>query len=103
MKIQKIIGLVALAFAVVAAFVNVPYAAAILAILGIPIGLATSGDAHVRVLVSALVLNLLGHAFDAIPAVGLYVGSIIANVGIFVAGGALAIVFKNIYARIRSS
>jgi hypothetical protein len=99
-KIQKIIGLVALAIAVVAAFVNIPYAAVILAILGIPIGLATAGDAHVRVLVSALVLNLLGHAFDALPAVGLYVGGIIGNVGIFAAGAALAIVFKNIYRRV---
>ncbi len=100
MKIPKIIGLVALAIAVIAAFVNIPYAAVVLAILGIPIGLAAPGDAHVRVLVSALVLNLLGHAFDAVPAVGLYVGSIIGNVGIVLAGGALAIVFKNIYARL---
>jgi hypothetical protein len=100
MNIRKIVGLVSLAVAVVAAFVAFPYAALVLALLGIPIGLAAPGDAHVRVLVSALVLNLLGHAFDTIPAIGPYVGAIIANVGIALAGAALAIVFKNIYARL---
>ena len=50
MNIQKIIGLVALAIAVVAAFVSIPYVAAILVLLGIPIGLWAAGDAHVRVL-----------------------------------------------------
>jgi hypothetical protein len=100
MNIRKIVGLVAVAVAVIAAFVAFPYATLVLALLGIPIGLATPGDAHVRVLVSALVLNLLGHAFDTIPAIGPYVGAIIANVGIVLAGAALAIVFKNIYARL---
>jgi len=100
MNIRKIVGLVSLAVAVVAAFFAFPYAALVLALLGIPIGLAAPADAHVRVLVSALVLNLLGHAFDPIPAIGPYVGAIIANVGIVLAGAALAIVFKNIYARL---
>jgi hypothetical protein len=54
----------------------------------------------VRLLVSALVLTGLGHAFDALPAVGPSIGSIIVNVGILVAGAALTIVFKNIYARV---
>jgi hypothetical protein len=100
MNVRKIVGLVAVAVAVIAAFVAFPYATLVLALLGIPIGLATPGDAHVRVLVSALVLNLLGHAFDTIPAIGPYVGAIIANIGIAIAGAALAIVFKNIYARL---
>ena len=100
MNIQKIIALVALAIAVIAAFVSIPYVAAILVILGVPIGLWAAADAHVRVLVSALVLNTLGHTFDAIPAIGPYVGSIVGNVGIALAGAAVAIVFKNIYARL---
>jgi hypothetical protein len=54
----------------------------------------------VRILVSALVHNVLGHAFDAIPAVGVYVGGIIANFGVVLAGAAVAIVFKNIYKRL---
>jgi hypothetical protein len=99
-NIRKIIGLIALVIAVVAAFVTIPYAAAILAILGIPIGLAAAADAHVRILATALVLNVLAHTFDTIPAIGPYVGNIIVNVGVVLAGAALAIVFKNIYARL---
>jgi hypothetical protein len=99
-NIQKIIALVALAIAVIAAFVSIPYVAAILVILGIPIGLWVAGDAHVRVLVSALVLTMLGHAFDAIPAIGPYIGSIDVNAGVVLAGAAVTIVFKNIYARL---
>jgi hypothetical protein len=97
---RKIVGLVTLAVAVIAAFVAFPYAALVLALLGIPIGLGVPADAHVRVLVSALVLNLLGHAFDTIPAIGPYVGAIILNMGVALAGAALTIVFKNIYARL---
>jgi|SRR5882672_1192783 len=100
MNIRKIIGLVLLAIAVLAAFVGIPYAAVILAVLGIPIGIMAAADAHVRLLVSALAVNVLAHSFDALPAVGPYVGSIIVNIGIGIAGAALAIVFKNIYLRL---
>jgi hypothetical protein len=99
-NITKIIGYVAVALAVVAAFANIPYAAAVLVVLGIPVGLAAVADAHVRILASALVLNLLGHAFDALPAVGTYVGGIIANLGLVLAGAAVTIVLKNIYKRL---
>ncbi len=101
MNTRRIVGLVTLAVAVIAAFVAFPYAALVLALLGIPIGLGVPGDAHVRVLVSALVFNLLGHTFDTIPAIGPYVGAIIVNIAIVLAGAALTIVSKNIYARLK--
>ena len=100
MSPRKILMLVSLAVAVVAVFVAFPYAALILALLGIPIGLAVPGDAHVRVLVSALVFGLLGHTFDTIPAIGPYIGAFILNIGIILSGAALTIVSKNIYARL---
>lgn len=103
MNTRKIVGLVALALALLAAFVSIPYVPLILALLGIPIGLAAPGDAHVRVLVSAVVLNMLAHAFDTIPGLGPYVGSFIVNAGLVFAGAALAIVFKNVYARLTES
>jgi hypothetical protein len=99
-NIRKIVGIVSLAVAVVAAFVAFPYAALVLALLGIVVGLGVPADAQVRVLASALVLSLLGHAFDTIPAIGPYVGAIILNIGIGLAGAALTIVFKNIYLRL---
>ena len=54
MNIQKIIALVALAIAVVAAFISIPYVAAILVVLGVPIGLWAAGDAHVAMVRTGL-------------------------------------------------
>ena len=56
MNAQKIAGLVGVLLAIVASFVTVPYAAAVLLILGLFIGLSIIPDHHVRVMVSALVL-----------------------------------------------
>ena len=97
---HKIISLLAIALAAVATFVGIPYAAAILVVLGIEIGLAAPEDAHMRVLVSALVLNGLSHVWDAIPGIGSYLTGFIGNVGLILAGAATTIVCRNIYLRL---
>jgi len=99
MNIQKIVGWIAVALAVIGAFVTIPYAAAILLVAGLVVGY-TINDEHVRVLVSALVLNGLAHAFDAIPEAGPYLSSILANVGVFAAGAALIIILRNLVKRL---
>jgi hypothetical protein len=99
MNIQKIVGWIAVALAVVGAFVNIPYVAAVLLIAGLVVGY-TINDEQVRVLVSALVLNGLAHAFDAIPGVGSYLSSIIASIGVFAVGAALIIVLRNLAKRL---
>lgn len=101
MNIQKILILVALVVALVAAFVAIPYAALILAALGLIIGFNIVADEHVRVLVSALALKYLADTFGTLPAAGDEVTSIIGNVAAVVAGAALMIVFRNIYARVK--
>ena len=101
MGVQKIVGLVAVALAVVAAFVAIPYAGPILAILGLVMGFSMVAEEHVRVLVSALVLTALAGTFGGIPQAGPYVTAIISNVAAIAAGAALMIVFRNIYARIK--
>ena len=60
MNAQKIVGLVAILLAIVGAFVTIPYAAAILLILGLFVGLSIIPDHHVRVMVSALVRGRRG-------------------------------------------
>jgi hypothetical protein len=99
MSFQKIILLVALLLAVVAAFTTIPYAAPILAVLGLIAGFWIVPEEHVRVIVSALALKYLGDTFGAIPQVGGYVTSIIGNIALLAAGAALMIIFRNIYAR----
>jgi hypothetical protein len=100
-NVYKILGLIALLLAIVAAFVSVPYAGVVLAVLGLAIGLNVAADAHVRILVSAVALRALAGTFDGIPAIGPTLTSIIGNIGSVVAGMALLIIFRNIYNRIR--
>jgi|SRR5689334_10688151 len=99
MKLQKIIMLGALLLAVVAAFTAVPYAALILAVVGLVVGFKVVADEHVRVLVSALVLRLLVDTFATVPEAGQYITAIIGNVATLAAGAALMIVFRNVVKR----
>ena len=101
MNAQKIAVLIGILLAIVGAFVSIPYAAAILLILGLFIGLSIIPDHHIRVMVSALVLAGLSHTFDAIPQIGSYLATILSSFGVLTAGAALMIVMRNAYLRFR--
>ncbi len=99
MSLQKILLLVALALVLIATFVTVPQAATILAVLGLVLGFWIVPDEHVRVIVSALALRYFSGTFGAIPNVGDYITSLLGYLSMLVAGAALMIIFRNIYAR----
>ena len=101
MSIEKIVGLVGVAVAVVAAFVAIPQLATILLVAGLVVGIYVIGDHHVRVMVTALVLAGLSGSFSAVPAVGTYIAAILANIGVLVTGAAVMIILRNIYARLK--
>jgi hypothetical protein len=101
MNLQKILGLLGIVLAIVGAFVAIPYAAAILLILGLVVGTNIIADHHVRVMVSALVLTGLAQVFDALPGVGSYLTAIFANIGVLAAGAAFMIILRNVYARFK--
>jgi hypothetical protein len=95
----KIVGWVAIAIAVVGAFVDIPYAGLLLVLLGLVGGYAIAAEDHVRVLVSALVLTSLSGVLMNIPEVGSYLTSIFSAAGTFAAGAALMIVACNVWKR----
>jgi hypothetical protein len=95
----KIIGWVAIAIAVIGAFVEIPYAGLLLVLLGLVGGYAIAAEDHVRVLVSALVLTSLSGVMMNIPEVGQYLTSIFSAAGTFAAGAALMIISCNIWRR----
>jgi hypothetical protein len=101
MNAQKIVGLVAVALAVVGAFVVIPNLAAILVVLGLVGGYSIDGADHVRVIVSALALTALAGTLAAIPAVGDKLAGIVGNIGVIAAGAAIMIIMRNVYNRFK--
>ena len=101
MNIQKIVGLVAMALAVVGAFVAIPNLAAVLVILGLVIGFSIDAADHVRVIVSAVALAALSATLTSIPAVGDALANIVSNIGVAAAGAAIMIILRNVYARFK--
>lgn len=97
----KIVGWVAIAIAVLGAFVEIPYANVLLVLAGLVAGYAVAAEDHVRVLVTALVLASLSGVLIVIPGIGSYLTSIFSALGTFVAGGALMIVSRNIWRRFK--
>ena len=95
----KIVGWIGLAIAVVGAFVDIPYGGVLLVVLGLIGGYAIAAEDHVRVLVTALVLNSLSGVLVVIPAVGTYLTDIFSALGTFAAGAALTIITRNIWRR----
>ena len=95
----KIIGWVALAIAIIGAFVEIPYANPVLVLLGLVGGVAIASEDHVRVLVSALVLNGLAGVLMNIPGVGGYLTAIFSAAGVFAAGIAITIISRNVWKR----
>ena len=95
----KIIGWVALAIAIIGAFVEIPYAGLLLVLLGLVAGYAIAAEDHVRVLVTALVLYTLPEVLTNIPEIGTYLADIFGAAGTFIAAGSLTIIARNVWRR----
>lgn len=101
MNVYKIVGLLGVLVAIVAAFVNVPYSEPIMAIAGLVVGLSVAGEHHVRVIVSALALHVVANAFNGIPGAGPSITTILGNFGVLASGAALLIIVRNMYERFK--
>ena len=101
MNVYKIVGLLGVLLAIVAAFVNVPYAEPLIAVAGLIVGISVAGEHHVRVIVSALALHTVANAFNGIPGAGASITAILGNFGTLAAGAALLIIVRNMYLRLK--
>jgi hypothetical protein len=99
--VYKIVGLVGVLVAIVAAFMTVPYAEPIIAIAGLVVGISVAGEHHVRVIVSALALHTVAGAFNGVPGAGPSITAILGNFGTLAAGAALLIIVRNMYERLK--
>lgn len=101
MKLEKILGLIAIILAIVGAFVTIPYLAAALVVIGLVIGFSIDAADHVRVIVSALALTALAGVLGSIPAIGSHLTNIVSSLGVLAAGAAIMIILRNMYARFK--
>lgn len=92
MSAVKIVRLLAILLAVVAAFVSVPYAALGLAILGLVNGfMGVPEERRVIYLVTAVAVAASTDALASVPAVGGYITSIMENVSAVLNAGVIAV------------
>ncbi len=100
-KAFAVVRLVAIALAIVTAFATVPYAAAILLVLGMIGSIATKPEDAMRIYAVAIVLSIVPKALDAIPEAGTYLNAIFASLGLVFAGLAVGNVVKGAYNRVK--
>lgn len=102
MNIYKIVGIIGLLLAIVAAFMKIPYAMELMAIAGIIVALNIGAEDNVRVIVSAIAMPVVAGLFNGLPTAGGYVTSILTNIGYVLGGAALLIILRNIVNRIKA-
>jgi hypothetical protein len=93
MDALKIIRLVALALAVIAAFVEIPYVALAFIVLGLVIGfMGVPEERRLLFLVMAVTLAMVADALNPVPAIGEYLTAILTNASTVLNAGAVAVI-----------
>jgi len=97
MGVDKIVKLVGVLVAIVAAFVAIPYSAVIVALLGIAGAWFIADEDRSRFLIAAVALGVAQGGLDAIPAVGPIITTALGGLaGLFYAAAAAVIVLGTI-------
>ena len=101
MDLAKIVWLVAILFAVVAALVAIPQSAVIIAVLGLVVGWFVEEDKRINYMLFTLTLALVHGALSPIPAVGGYLTDILASVSSLANAGACTVIVMMTIDRIK--
>jgi len=97
MGVDKIVKLVGVLVAIVAAFVTIPYSAVIVALLGIAGAWFIADEDRSRFLIAAVALTFAAAGLDAIPTVGPLITTALGGVSeLFLAAAATVIVLGTV-------
>ena len=97
MGVDKIVKIVGVLVAVVAAFVSIPYSGLLVALLGIAGAWFIADEDRSRFLIAAVALNVAHGGLDAIPTVGPMLTTALGGLnGLFLAGAATVIVLGTV-------
>jgi hypothetical protein len=100
MGVVKILRIITLLIAIVAAFVSLPYVALALVILGFAAGImGVEEDRRQMYLLMAVALSMVSGAMEPVPMLGGYITSILGNISMAVNAGAVAVICTMIYER----
>jgi len=101
MGVAKILRIIALLIAIVAAFVSLPYVALALVVLGFVVGIMdVEEDRRQMYFLLAITLSMVSGAMEPIPMLGGYITSILGNISMVVNAGAVAVICTIIYERV---
>jgi hypothetical protein len=100
-KISAIARALAVLLAILAAFVNLPMAFAILFVLGAIAAVTNTPENNLRIWVITIVLMLTAKSLDGLPAVGTYLSAIFTNLGVGLTGASLMGITLGMFNRIR--
>jgi len=103
MNTSKIILIIGLVLALVAAFVDVPYAAFALIVLGLILGFLGIGDSdRLLFLMMAVALAAVAGSLEVVPEIGTLLTAMLTNVSALVSAAAIVVIGKILAARMTS-
>ena len=104
MNAVNIIRIIAIAAAVIAAFVTIPYVAIAFIVLGLIIGfIGIEDDRRILFLVMAVALTTVAGSLGDIPMAGEYLTAILTNLSTVINAGAVAVIMMIMYERVTAS
>ena len=104
MNAVNIIRIIAIAAAVIAAFVTIPYVAIAFVVLGLIIGfIGIEEDRRILFLVMAVALTTVAGGLGGIPMAGEYFTAILTNLSTVINAGAIAVILMIVYERVTAS
>ena len=99
----RVILIIGLLLALVGAFIDVPYAAFLLIVLGLTLGFLGVGDPDpLMYLVMTVGLATVVTALDGVPEIGSFLTAILANVRVLISAAAVVVIGKILASRIRA-
>jgi len=101
MDASKIIRLVAVLVAVLAAFVSIPEEAAIIAVLGLVGGYYVEEDRATAFLVTALALNAVNGALGSVWGIGPWISDILGSLSNLLNAAACTVIALGIWNRVK--
>ncbi len=101
MNAIKIIRLLGLVVAIVAAFVAIPYVTLVMIVLGLAVGfMGVAEERRLMFLVTAATLTIVADSLGPIPVVGDYLTAILNNISTILNAGAVAVILMSIKDRV---